>query len=166
MMAFPSPKVLIPVLLIFALVGGGAYYYFQRGMPEEAQPPAEKPPAEPSPAIIEGSLSFPSQFWPSDLTMCAEDTSTKKQYCTTDLIEDMKYDFRMGYKIEVPAGSYLVFAYLPSGSGGYSKDYRAYYSEFVTCGLSVDCVSHKPIVVTVKVGETVTGIDPQDWYVF
>jgi len=43
-------------------------------------------------------------------------------------------------------------------------DYKAYYSEFVTCGLSVNCPSHKPIPVAVKTGETVNDIDPQDWY--
>ena len=30
--------------------------------------------------------------------------------------------------------------------------------------MSVKCKDHTPIVVTVKSGETVSGIDPQDWY--
>jgi hypothetical protein len=67
----------------------------------------------------------------------------------------------------VPPGDYHVFAQLPDPArhgADYAKDYRAYYSKFVTCGMSVDCKDHTPIVVTVKSGETVSGIDPQDWY--
>ena len=29
---------------------------------------------------------------------------------------------------------------------------------------TADCKSHAPIVVKVTSGETVSGIDPQDWY--
>ncbi len=34
----------------------------------------------------------------------------------------------------------------PNPGTGYPKDYRAYYSDFVKCG------------------ETISDIDPQDWY--
>jgi hypothetical protein len=44
------------------------------------------------------------------------------------------------------------------------KDYRAYYSDFVKYGQTVECKSHAPIVVRVKSGETASGIDRQDWY--
>jgi hypothetical protein len=30
--------------------------------------------------------------------------------------------------------------------------------------MRVDCTSHAPIVVKVAGGETLGGIDPQDWY--
>ncbi len=42
-------------------------------------------------------------------------------------------------------------------------DYRAYYSDFVTCGLNVNCPSHQPIAVEALAGKTVTA-DPHDWY--
>jgi len=162
MMAFPSLKILILVVVILALIGGGVYYYAQN----EKKPSEEEATPAPTTGMIEGSLSFPSEFIPTDMTICAEDTSTQKQYCTKDHLQDVKYTAHVGYKIEVPAGSYHVFAYLPGGSGGYSVDYRAYYSEFVTCGLSINCTSHKPIVVAVKAGETTSDINPQDWYNF
>ena len=67
----------------------------------------------------------------------------------------------------MPPGDYHVYAYLPDPArygAGYSKDYRAYYSEFVKCGMRDNCKSHEPITVKVKSGETVSGIDPMDWY--
>ena len=157
-----SPKNLIIILVITALAIGGVYLSQQGETPPADNGGEEKP--APTTGTVEGSLSFPSEGIPSEMKICAEDTSTKKKYCTKKHIQNEKYTYRVGYKIEAPAGKYLVFAYLPSGSDGYPADYRAYYNEFVTCGLSVDCASHKPIVVTVKAGKTTSDIDPQDWY--
>lgn len=160
-MAFlQGPRGLVFVMVVLTLAIGGIYYYSQQGK----TPPAEEgegPTPAPTTGTVEGSLSFPSEGIPSDLTVCAEDLSTKKQYCTKEHLQDQKYDFRVGYKIEVPAGDYYVFAYLPEDPAD-----RAYYNEFVTCGLSVGCTSHKPIVVTVTAGQTASDIDPQDWYNF
>jgi len=119
------------------------------------------------PGVIEGSLSYPSEFIPPDMTICAENLATKKIYCTNKHLKAKKYQYKVGYKLEAPPGDYHVYAYLPDPArygAGYSKDYRAYYSEFVKCGMSVDCPSHAPIVVKVKGGETVRGVDPMDWY--
>ena len=123
--------------------------------------------AEPQPGVIEGSLSYPSEFIPPDMTICAENLATKKIYGTNQHRKAKKYKFKVGYKLEVPPGDYHVFAQLPDPAkygAGYAKDYRAYYSEFVKCGMSVDCLDHTPIVVKVKSGVTVSGIDPMDWY--
>ena len=158
-----SPKNLILVLVILALAAGGIYYLSQQGETPPADNGGEEKPA-PTTGTIEGSLSFPSEGIPSNLTVCAENNSTKKKYCTKEHLQDEKYTIGVGYKIEVPAGKYLVFAYLPPDTGKPAD--RAYYNEFVTCGLSVDCTSHKPIVVTVTAGKTTSGVDPQDWYNF
>jgi hypothetical protein len=117
--------------------------------------------------VIEGSLSYPSDFIPPDMTICAENLATKKIYSTRKHLKARKYQYQVGYKLEVPPGDYHVYAYLPDPAkwgASYPKDYRAYYSEFVKCGQTVDCKSHAPIVVKVKSGETVSGIDPQDWH--
>jgi hypothetical protein len=106
--------------------------------------------------IIEGSLSYPSDFIPADIRICAEEILNKKQYCTDSHIRDDKYTYREGYKIEVPVGLYYVFSSL--------RNYRAYYSEFVTCGIKIDCPSHEPIVVNVKERQITSDIDPWDWY--
>ena len=123
--------------------------------------------AAPQAGVIEGSLSYPSEFIPPDMTICAENLATKKLSCTLKHLKAKKYMYKVGYKLEVPPGDYQVYAYLPDPArygASYPKDYRAYYSEFVKCGMSVDCPSHVAIVVKVKSGETVSGIDPQDWY--
>lgn len=114
---------------------------------------------------IEGSLNYPSEFIPP-LEVCAENIGTGEEFCTYESIEDAKYVYGFGYKIEAPAGDYQVFARLsePEEEAGGFKDYKAYYSEFVTCGLEYDCPSHNPLTVEIKAGETVSGIDPHDWY--
>jgi hypothetical protein len=117
--------------------------------------------------VIEGSLSYPSDFIPPDMTVCAEDLATHQKCCTNKHLKGKQYSYKVGYKLTLPPGNYQVYAYLPDPAkygAGFSKDYRAYYSEFVKCGMSVDCKDHTPITVTVRSGERLTGIDPMDWY--
>jgi hypothetical protein len=116
--------------------------------------------------VIEGSLSYPSEFIPDDMTICAENLATKKIYCTNKHLTAKKYRYKVGYKLTVPTGNYHVFAQLPDPArygATMPKDYRAYYSQFVKCGMSVECKDHTPIVVTVKSGATARGVDPWDW---
>lgn len=116
---------------------------------------------------VEGSLGYPSEFIPDTMKTCAENVKTKEITCTSEQIKNKKYTSGVGYKLEVPAGTYRVFASLtdPKGLGSsYAPDYRAYYSDFVTCGLSYGCPSHAPINVTVSEGQTISKIDPVDWY--
>ena len=119
------------------------------------------------PGVIEGSLSYPSEFIPDDMTISAENLATQKIYSTNKHLKANKYQYKVGYKLTVPPGDYHVYACLPDPGkygAGYSKDYRAYYSEFVKCGMTENCPSHAPILIRVKSGETVRGIDPMDWY--
>lgn len=90
--------------------------------------------------------------------VCVETLQKVKVTCTSTQISDSKYQYGKGYKLKVSPGSYYVYAQLPDGV------YKAYYSEFVPCGLSINCPSHEPVEVEVSAGETVTGVDPQDWY--
>jgi len=111
--------------------------------------------------FIEGSLGYPSEGIPSDMEICAQNLETKKMYCTTDHLKSSKYTYKIGYKLEVSAGKYYVFAMTSSfGEPGY----KAYYSAFVDCGMRDKCRSHTPISVTVSEGEITSGIDPIDWY--
>lgn len=114
---------------------------------------------------VEGSLGYPSEGIPP-MKVCAEDTKNKKLTCTEKIILNKKYTYGKGYQLEVLPGTYRVFASLADSekNGGALDNYRAYYSQFVTCGMNVDCLSHFPIDVTVKAGETETKIDPTDWY--
>jgi len=112
----------------------------------------------PTTGFITGSMSFPSEVIPEDVEVCAQNALTENEYCTQERINSPEYTYRVGYKLEVPVGSYLVFSKRPGDS------YKAYFSEFVTCGLKATCKSHEPIVVSVSSGQTAENIDPGDWY--
>jgi hypothetical protein len=123
--------------------------------------------AETRDGVIEGSLSYPSEFIPPDMTVCAENLATQQRYCTEKHLKGKRFTYKVGYKLKVPPGDYHVYAYLPDPAkygAGFPKDYRAYYSRFVKCGMSVNCKDHSPIVVRVKRGGVVAGVDPMDWY--
>ncbi len=107
---------------------------------------------------IEGSLSYPSEMLPENMEVCAENVEAQQTICTTEKIKDKKYTYGTGYKLQVPAGNYFVYARIPK------NDYTAYYDEFVTCGLQASCPSHKPIEIEVKANQTTSKVDPQDWY--
>jgi len=115
--------------------------------------------AENEKGFIEGSLGYPSNYIPKDMSVCALNIVTNKEYCTTEQIYDAKYTYKVGYKIEVPAGKYNVYATTSS-----QTDYKAYYSAFITCGLKSNCTSHDPIEVLVEKDKTTSEVDPVDWY--
>ena len=113
---------------------------------------------------IEGSLGYPSDYIPV-MGICAINEKTEEAFCSYEMLEDDEYTYGLGYEIEVPTGTYNVYAQLvDTGEEEVDTKYKAYYSKFVTCGMSVECESHKAIDVKVKGGETENNIDPQDWY--
>lgn len=112
-----------------------------------------------SAGTIQGTLGYPSEGVPAEIEVCAQNTQTQAVQCTGQTKEGGK----AAYKIAVPAGTYVVYAKFPENSNMF-KGYKAYYSEFVTCGLKAECQSHKPIEVKVAAGQTVSNIDPNDWY--
>lgn len=110
--------------------------------------------------FIQGGLSYPSDYIPPDMKVCAKNLKTLKSYCTDKHIYDKnKYKYGVGYKLKVPVGSYYVSATTKALEGK-----PAYYTEFVTCGLNINCQSHKKIKVEVKSGKTVNDVNPWDWY--
>jgi hypothetical protein len=109
---------------------------------------------------IEGSLSYPSEQLPTDLQVCAKNTGTNNEICTAERITDSKYTYGFGYKLEVAPGIYQVYA-VTQASG---DPLKAYFTEFVSCGSTADCVDHTVIDVQVDGGETMEGVDPGDWY--
>jgi hypothetical protein len=110
---------------------------------------------------LTGSLSYPSEGIPKSMKVCALNLTTSQEYCTSEQIKGGKDEFLygIGYKLEVPPGEYHVYAFLTG-----QPEVKAYYSEFVTCGLKYDCPSHQPIKVTVKGGQITKKVDPGDWY--
>jgi len=124
-------------------------------------------------AIIKGELSYPGEGIPPELVICAENLKTANVLCRGTYARNRQYDLR--YELEVPPGSYFIFATLPYDSEESmslpveSRIFRAYYSEYVKCMKANEnrnhdeCSSHTPIRVTVRAGQTISGIDPGDW---
>ena len=109
--------------------------------------------AKPATGKIAGSLSYPSDYIPADMQVCAEETSSKEVTC--------KGGFKQSdYELELPAGTYQVYA----RTDDYGSGYRAYYNEAVKCGLDISCKDRTVIDVVVEGGATVGDIDPADWY--
>jgi len=107
---------------------------------------------------INGHLGFPSEFIPP-LKVCAENVLSGVPICIETAENQTEYS------IEVEPAGYYVYSEVLTGDGGY-EGYRAYYSDFITCGETFECTSHNPVVVNVNIGETVNNIDPKDWYDF
>lgn len=103
--------------------------------------------------VVEGALLYPACHVPADLEVCAEGETT---ICTRDL---SFVDGDIGYRLELPAGEYRIFARADTMLPGV----RAYYSEAVKCGLDVDCTDHEPITIDLRAGARVTSIHPADW---
>jgi hypothetical protein len=111
---------------------------------------------EPKPASPSGKLSYPSDYIPDDLRVCAESVSPNASHCDARIEE--KNGSRV-YRLTVPPGQYRVYAQTSDMAG-----YKAYYTKAVICGLSVDCPDHSPVVLDVKPGESRNEVDPGDWY--
>lgn len=90
------------------------------------------------------------------LTVCAERIGSRETRCTTHHIRS-----RSGsrYWLALPPGEYHVYAMTPDCTG-----WRAYYTEFVRCGLHVKCSSHARIPVSVSPGSIRNDVSPADWY--
>jgi hypothetical protein len=119
---------------------------------ENAFPPMPGPAPSAGTGSITGSLSYPSEFIPP-LRVFAFQVGSEN-YFYVDTVEN-----QTAYRIDnLPAGYYQVVAYILSGN------YAGAYTQAVLCGLSIDCTDHSLIEVPVNSGQTVTDIDPGDWY--
>jgi hypothetical protein len=110
--------------------------------------------ATPQPArgTISGHLIYPSEYLPA-MRVVAFDSATIAVVATVDTVEGQN-----AYELSVPAGMYYVVTYTLEG------DLAGGYSQMVPCGLDVSCADHTLIVVSVAVGGTAGGINPDDWY--
>ena len=108
---------------------------------------------------VEGSLAFPGEGIPDDMEVCAQPTTSGAAICTKTQIKDPRFQYQLGYQLTLPAGDYYIYA-----TTGLMPNYKAYYNNFVDCGLESSCVDHTPKVVKVPAGGNLQQIDPYDWY--
>lgn len=106
---------------------------------------------------ISGYLIYPSDHIPPQMGVCAEDISNPTIKTCVKQIVDPKFPVTgVGYEMSLDPGQYYVYSFL--------GDWKAYYNEFVTCGLKAECPSHNKIPVTVTSGSSNDQILPHDWY--
>ena len=60
-----------------------------------------------APATITGELTYPGEWLPKDLKVCADEVVSKKRICTS---RQQKHGKSIRYELKVPAGTYLVIA--------------------------------------------------------
>ena len=135
-------------------LAAGAWYFLA--------PPKD---ATAMPGSIEGTTNYPSDYIPVQI-VCAEPVDGGSEYCTETPAGDDEL-LTPSWSIEVPAGEYYISARVkdPSEMGSDLGDYRAYYTQYVMCGLNVECTDHTKIPVTVTSGQATLGITPYDWYI-
>ncbi len=122
--------------------------------------PAATATEEPAPATgtLTGQLAYPSEFLPPQRVVAFDVTDTMIYY-------SVEVTSGGTYTLEVPVGTYVVLAYLiDPASLGATPGLSAAYSKAVLCGLAYGCDDHGLVPVSVEAGETVSGIDPTDWY--
>lgn len=110
---------------------------------------------------ITGKLTYPSDYIPPDMVLCLE--TTNRTICSTSKNIN-GYVFKINprtatYTITLPVGNYYIF-----GLTNEMRGVKAYYNEFVRCGMDVKCKSKKKILLEVKLGKTIRGITIGDWY--
>jgi len=143
----------VGVVAFLAAIGAGWYVI---------APPRKSPP--PMPGVITGTTLYPSDFNPAQ-TVCAQAVSDPSWTKCVDVPEQVSAVVPV-FRIAVPAGVYWVYAVITDPADlGLQESPKAYFTQFVTCGLRFDCNDHSKIGVTVGSGQTVTDIWPHDWYV-
>jgi hypothetical protein len=106
--------------------------------------------------FIEGGLSYPSEEIPDDLRVCTE--NEKGSSCGIyKRLEDEEFQYGVGYKIEVPVGTYKVF------SKTEETGYEPLIGGYTECGDKPECTDHSMVLVEVLEGETVEGVDLYDF---
>ncbi|MEX2043466.1 MAG: hypothetical protein WD926_01070 [Patescibacteria group bacterium] len=128
----------------------------------KVRPGQRQAPANPEQGYghLEGPVTYPGEGIPGDIRVCAVNLATSRETCTGDILRHRRFRDSRGYRLSVPPGNYQVYAVAPSFDPGY----QAFYSAFVVCGYRAGCTDHSPITVSVKAGQTRTGVEPGDFY--
>jgi hypothetical protein len=120
-------------------------------------PEEDTPTTTNSKGKISGYLIYPSDHIPPQMGVCAESVSnTTIKTCVKQIVDPKFSPTGVGYEMFLDPGEYYVYSVL--------GDWKAYYNEFVTCGLKADCPSHAKVSVVVTAGSSNDKIYPHDWY--
>jgi len=134
--------------------GSKAAYRVDSRIPREA---AVAPPCNGLAAgtgVISGDhLQYPASGIPA-MTVYAVSASNSHQFCSIKTAQDQTTYSIVG----IPTGTYHVLAYplIAGATGGYTK--------YVVCGSKPGCADHSIVNVAIGDGQTLTGINPNDYY--
>lgn len=159
-------KLFLAAILVVLIAGAGAYVMATQNEASPAQvvtSPSITPSGTTTPiqATIEGTLVYPSEAIPNELKVCARNQSTQQELCTSEHLHNARFRTGQGYRLVVPTGSYMIYATLSTENG----PINGYYSKFVTdCRYGETCQDHTKLMVSALAGQTITGIEPGDFY--
>ena len=112
--------------------------------------------------VVKGTLCYPSDYIPP-MTLYLKNQDSQKIYRQITKQNQRNFSFK-----EIPAGKYVAFAYTLDETLMDDRDNSSKasggYTQFVPCGLSVECEDHSLIIINVKNGSATTGIQICDWY--
>ena len=124
------------------------------------------PTATPTPGsgFIEGSMAYPSDGIPGVMVACAENVETRATVVCSEKRDD--WEDGVHYSLKVPPGRYFVYGTLVEGddSVGEMRGKKAYYTDYMKCGMGANCSAHRRIVVEVKADQVLNGIIVGDWW--
>jgi LysM repeat protein len=104
-----------------------------------------------STGLITGDLSYPSEHIPALTIIATRIDNGKNTYYSLQTA-----DGQSSYTLRVDPGVYQVVAYAGDFAGG--------YTEYVACGLGINCGDHALLPVLVQAGDILSDINPGDWY--
>lgn len=130
------------------------------GNPVSATAPTQAPPES---GFINGKMAYPSEGIPGVMVACAENIETNETICSQ---RRKNWEEEVSYNLRLPPGKYYVYGKLLPGddSVGDMQNERAYYTDYMKCGMGETCTSHKRIQLEVRPGETLRGITVGDWW--
>ena len=133
--------------------------------PDDAEPETPTPTPTPTPVltgVISGRLTYPSDGIPSNMNVCVTSVRGGKSACSNRRVSGFRFSVNRGsarYSVTLPAGTYYIYGTLPGQD-------RAYYTEYIRCGMDARCTSHARIPIKVTAGQTRSGITVGDWWDF
>lgn len=116
---------------------------------------------------ITGKLVYPGDGIPRDLVLCITSSEPETTLCSNFKASTLtaarmvfKIDRRKAtYQVTLPPGNYHIFA-----KTGEMPGHRAFYNEYVKCGMEYTCRSKKPIILAVRNGKIIKGVSVGDFW--
>lgn len=158
-----SAQLIIIIVLILSLFGLLGFIYWQNFMqPKPTITQDTETVKTITTGTIEGSLAYPSESIPNSTIIYAVNIESGKEYSVK--YSDISTVSMGKYKIEVPAGDYYVYSVVPEFNDMNNVQHKAYYNQFILCGMSVECTDTSKIAIKVNSGDTVSNITVGDWW--